>query len=316
MATHFCINILQLMALSSLSFAHGLSPLLHVPLKFKPTWSVSGEVVRSILGEPVEIEFVQENTVLEVLQNIGAEIGTCECKLCLVSEYGEVRSGLKMRRWFKHLQYGKLTLHRKSFSFADKELICWYRDDRVCLKCLHEAGFLAKDFIDNGILLTAADFKGAGYTLEDLLHCFPAFGHPLRKHPPARKFTLFDCQLKAAGYKAKDFKNAGYSASHLSESASYCSGYSDVFDAGGDLEYVECAAFFTASELADAGYSLTDLLDALFSEQELLSAGFKAEDLSSFFRGQRDLIPGSEEDAANHQTHVEMRRLQRRCHPY
>ena len=232
---------------------HVDSPRFQLPSKFKPTWAVSGEVVRNTVGEPVEIEFVEHDTVRQVLQELSTLIGICQCRLVLISDQGEVRPGLMMRRWAEQVLQGKLTLHRKYDSFKDKELMYLYRDDGVCLKCLKEAGFRAKDFIINGIQITAVDFKEAGYTLEDLLKCFPEDRHPLRIHPPSTAFTLFDNQLKDVGYDAKDFKNVGYSASELSENACY---YCEAPEGltRGELDWIELGAFFTASELASAGY--------------------------------------------------------------
>jgi hypothetical protein len=287
---------------------HGDSPRLRLPSKFKPTWSVSGEAVRNTAGEPVEIELVEPVTVREILQELSSLIGICECRLCLISDQGAVRSGLMTRRWAEQALDGKLTLHRKYVSFQDKELMYLYRDDGVCLKCLKEAGFRAKDFIINGIRITAVDFKGAGYTLVDLLKCFPEDRHPLRIHPPASEFCLFDSQLKDAGYDAKDFKDAGYSASELSEKACY---YCEAPDGltPGELEWIQVGAFFTASELASAGYSVSELLDALFSEQELLSAGCDPEELASYFDRPQVFNFGSDDAPA-------ILVQQRRYHPY
>jgi hypothetical protein len=263
------------MAFASLSSAQNFSP-----MKFKPTWSLSGEVVTSTLGKPVEIELVVENTLRDVLKDIAAQIDICECKLRLVSEFGEVRPGLKLRRWFKDMQAGKLKLHRIYISCTDKELESYYTVDHVCLKCLREAGFQARDFIDKKIRLTAVEFKGAGYTLKDLILCFPKYHHPLITHPPATNFTLHNCQLKDAGYEAKDFKDAGYSASELSEDAcSYCEDPEGLTP--GELDWIELGAYFTASELVSAGYSASELLGARFPESELLSVGCSSEELEN-----------------------------------
>ena len=223
----------------------------------------------STCGKPVEIELDAGNTLRDVLKNIAAQIDICECQLRFVSEFGEVRPGLKVRRWFKDMQAGKLKLHRISISRTDKELKSYYTVDHVCPKCLREAGFRAREFIDEKIRLTAAEFKRAGYTLKDLIHCFPEHHHPLRVHPPPTMFTLFDCQLKYAGYEAQDFKDAGYLASDLSEPACYYCEHPDGLGPD-DLDWIDVGAYFTASELASAGYSASELLAARFHASELL----------------------------------------------
>ena len=280
-------------------------------LKFKPTWSLSGEVVTTVSGKPVEIQVFAKNTLRDVLKNIAAQIDICHCKLRFVSELGEVEPGLNVRTWLEDMQAGKLRLYRICISRMDKDLKSYYADDCVCLRCLREAGFQAKDFIDEKIRLTAVQFRWAGYTLKDLLHCFPEDLHPLRMRPVVRSFTLFDCQLKDAGYDAKDFKDAGYYASELSAPVNYYFEYCQKKDAGyeakdfkdagysasepsqdlgyycedpeglipGIFRWVELGAIFTASELAFAGYSASELLAARFPESEILSAGCSSEEL-------------------------------------
>ena len=259
-------------------------------MKFKPTWSLSGEVVTSTCGKPVEIELDAGITLRDVLKNIAAQIDICECQLRFVSEFGEVRRGVSefsASLWFKDMQAGKLKLHRIAISRstvdlaqAYKELEHYYTVDHVCLKCMREAGFRARDFIEEKYLLSAGEFKTAGYTLSELIRCFPANDHPLRAHPHPTMFTLFDCQLKYAGYDAKDFKDAGYLASDLSVHAcNYCE-HPDGLGPD-DLDWIDVGAYFTASELASAGYSARELLAACFCDSEILSAGCSSEELAN-----------------------------------
>ena len=248
------------------------------PMKFKPTWCFSGEEVMSTSGNHVEVELGAENTMRSVLESIAGQMDVCKCKLSFVctfrdGSWDQVRYGLYVKRYFEALKEGRLKLHRTSFSPKLEDLKSYYTDDHVCLKCLREAGFLAKDFMDKKIWLTADEFKRAGYTLKDLLHCFSEFDHPRRRHPPASKFTLFDTQLKDAGYEAKDFKDAGYSASQLSAHEAWHCEHPEGLTPG-DIEWVDVGAYFTATELAFAGYSASELLAARFPKTELLSAGF------------------------------------------
>ena len=69
-------------------------------------------------------------------------------------------------------------------------------------------------------------------------------------HPPVTIFTLFDSQLKAGGFSASDFRRAGYEAKDLSEEYFWRDGDDLTF---GEIEWEQCCAFFTASELKNAG---------------------------------------------------------------
>ena len=283
-ATWQLSGLVQIMGFASLPSAQSFRF-----LKFKPTWCFSGEMVTTASGNPVEIHCVAEDFLGDVLKNIADQIDVCRCKLGFVSEFGEVKPGLKVKRWHKDMQAGKLRLRRIGISCTDKDLKSYYTEGRVCLRCLREAGFQAKDFIDEKIRLTAVEFRAAGYTLKELLHCFPEDPHPLRIHPPMRSFTLFDCQLKDAGYDAKDFKDAGYHAGQLSERACYhCEDPKGLTP--GDFEWLAYGAYFTASELVSAGYGASELLAARFTGSELLSAGCTFEELENARRLKRRRI--------------------------
>ena len=68
-------------------------------------------------------------------------------------------------------------------------------------------------------------------------------GHSNRVEVRVVLKDLLGCQLKDAGYDARDFKDAGYSASQLSGRANY---YSEHGLTLGELEWVEVGAYFTA----------------------------------------------------------------------
>ena len=63
----------------------------------------------------------------------------------------------------------------------------------------------------------------------------------------------------------------GYRAEDMSEKYFWQDG--DVMTAG-EVEWEECCAFFTASELRSAGYNASALRRACFSIQDLKEAGF------------------------------------------
>ena len=143
---------------------------------------------------------------------------------------------------------------------------------------MREFGISAKELIILGcqrsdIPVDAKKLRDAGYSLSEIVNSFPLNSHPRRTHPPTTPHSLFDSQLKEAGYTASDFRNAGYKAAQLSEPAFWHEDEGEKLTPG-EIEWEECCAFFSASELKDAGYSLRDLKHAEFSEQELAEAGF------------------------------------------
>ncbi|KGP62564.1 type IV secretion protein IcmE [Legionella norrlandica] len=115
---------------------------------------------------------------------------------------------------------------------------------------------------------SAAALKAAGYTAKELKDA---------------GFTA--AELKAAGFNAKDLKDAGFSAKELHDA-----GFSaaELKDAGFSANELKDAGFsaaelkkagFSAAQLKAAGFSAKELKDAGFSAAELKSAGYSAKDL-------------------------------------
>ena len=121
----------------------------------------------------------------------------------------------------------------------------------------------------------AAELRRAGFSLDALVRARDLLG--LAGHPPVTNRTLFDSQLKAAGFSAGDFSMAGFRAEMLSEKYFWLEG--DVMTAG-EVEWEECCAFFTASELRSAGYNASALRRACFSISDLKEAGFSLLELA------------------------------------
>ena len=107
----------------------------------------------------------------------------------------------------------------------------------VCLKCMKEVGVQAEEILalqvshNNDVALRIAGFsledialqvchnkavalRAAGFSLEDLMRARDLLH--LAIDPPVTNRTLFDSQLKAAGFSACDFAKAGYEAVDLS----------------------------------------------------------------------------------------------------
>ncbi|HAU1295615.1 TPA: type IVB secretion system protein DotG/IcmE [Legionella pneumophila] len=115
---------------------------------------------------------------------------------------------------------------------------------------------------------SAAALKAAGYTAKELKDA---------------GFTA--AELKAAGFSAKDLKDAGFTAKELRDAGFSAqelkdAGFSakDLKDAGFSAAELK-AAGFTAAQLKAAGFSAKDLKDAGFSAAELKAAGFDAKEL-------------------------------------
>jgi len=146
---------------------------------------------------------------------------------------------------------------------------------------LKDAGFTAQELKDTGFnaqeLKSAgfsdADLSAAGFTAAEIAkkalekNCTPeALSKAHAQGVSAAELKYCGAAaLKAAGYTAKELKDAGFTAGELREA-----GFSaqDLKDAG-----------FTAKELKDAGFSADDLKNAGFSAKELKDAGFTDGDL-------------------------------------
>ncbi len=150
---------------------------------------------------------------------------------------------------------------------------------------LRNAGFTAQELKDAG--LSDDELKGAGYSPEEIAR---ASGLPagtaaadvlnagcsvdalikLRKSGISASAIrrISGCsaeQLKAAGYTAKELRDAGFSAADLKR------------------------AGYTPEELKAAGYSARDLLNAGFTPDELAKAGYSQADIKA---GGTELPPG------------------------
>ena len=229
-------------------------------------------------GEILSEDFVfdPEESCREVMVRIALLISTCSCKFQIFAGKYIVRKGLKAGRLISpgmvlDLRYVDLQDERDRGKKAAN-----FHADGICIRCMKEVGVSAKEIIESKLPMDAARFKEAGFSLKELVFCFEDCDtHPLRIHPPVGKYTLFDSQLKKAGFSAVDFRDAGYHATELSFNHFHREEDMDP----GDLDWEECMAFFTAGELKEAGYTFPELIAADFSRDELVEAGF-AEDLN------------------------------------
>ena len=206
-----------------------------------------------------------ETKLRDVKNCIANSVGACACRLQFVAGGDVVREGLLVRRWIEKIKPAYILHVIIRVPEASGLSAVVLHDQGYCFKCMREFGVEAKELLNvKSFHVDALKLRYAGYSLSELRNAGPIF-QQRRIHPPVTPHTLFDSQLKAAGYTAFDFRAAGYTAEELSE---------DFFweDAeeltAGDIEWEQCCAFFSASALKDAGYCLEDLQRA-FPESKL-----------------------------------------------
>ena len=229
--------------------------------------------VKRIDGTTVcEIEPRLDGFCLELKQQISDYLGICKCKFRLVAGTLLVRDGFYVRRIMKFIEPDLvLQLIEQPVVLTN---VADLHASGVCFKCMREVGVQANEILALPIPVDAAALRRAGFSLEALVRARDLLGladHP----PPVPNYTLFDSQLKAAGFSAHDFAMAGYKAEDMSEEYFWL----DVCTPG-DREWEECRAFFTASELRSAGYDALALRRACFSIQDLQEAGFTLQEVT------------------------------------
>ena len=225
--------------------------------------------VKRIDGTTVcEIEPRLDGFCLELKQQISDYLGICKCKFRLVAGTHLVRDGLYVSRIMKFIEPDLVV------QLIEQPVVLTNVADLhasgVCFKCMREVGVQANEILALPIPVDAAALRRAGFSLEALVRARDLLG--LAIHPPVTNRTLFDSQLKAAGFSAGDFAMAGYRAEDMSEKY--------FWQDGEEVEWEECCAFFTASELRSAGYDALALRRACFSIQDLQEAGFTLQEVT------------------------------------
>ena len=106
--------------------------------------------------------------------------------------------------------------------------------------------------------IDAVALHRAGFALSEVINAranVPSLRHA---HPPKTRKTLFDSQLKLAGYTATDFRQNGYTACEMSSTHFYTRDPGPGMIAG-EREWDETMAFFTVEELAQAGFDAEEV---------------------------------------------------------
>ena len=222
-----------------------------------------------------EVRALPEDHCWVLKQQISDRLGICKCKIALKAGSFVVRDGLCVRRLLPFLQQSG----RRILSFVTQEVVLTTAAELhargVCFKCMKEAGAQASDIIGLPIPVDVVALRTAGFSLADLLRARSNISY----HPPVTNRTLFDSQLKAGGFTAGEFRDAGYRAEDLSEKFFWRDGAALYV---GDWEWEPCYAFFTAEELRSGGYTVRELKRACFDFDDVANAGYTDQDLLSW----------------------------------
>ena len=222
-----------------------------------------------------EVRALPEDHCWVLKQQISDRLGICKCKIALKAGSFVVRDGLCVRRLLPFLQQSG----RRILSFVTQEVVLTTAAELhargVCFKCMKEAGAQASDIIGLPIPVDVVALRTAGFSLADLLRARSNISY----HPPVTNRTLFDSQLKAGGFTAGEFRDAGYRAEDLSEKFFWRDG-AELYV--GDREWEPCCAFFTAEELRSGGYTVRELKRACFDFDDVANAGYTDQDLLSW----------------------------------
>ena len=220
----------------------------------------SGEMiiqVRGLSGTIVASLKMHTHDRCRVLKHrISSAVGICACKLQLSAGVDSMRDDLNLHRYRTRLGRDNVVNLILQTIDVTATSIAQLFQARVCFKCMKEAGASAEDIlkhlVHNRLDIDARALRNAGFSLRELVQPREKNLYLFHFHPPVTTKTLFDSQLKQAGYSAEDFRNAGYLADQLIYDADY---WADPERTPGDLEWEETHAFFSAEELKTAGWS-------------------------------------------------------------
>ena len=201
--------------------------------------------------------------VANLRHDIATRIGACKCSFTLELDHKFLRHDIATSGLAQQQQPGLIQFHPRSPNLRDKKDLSKY-----CAKCLIDAGasalLILQIWTEARMTIDAAALHRAGFALSDVINAranVPSLRHA---HPPKSRKTLFDSQLKLAGYTATDFRRNGYTACRLSATHFY------NWDASteGEREWDETMAFFTVEELTQAGFDAEEVRIAFDREPQ------------------------------------------------
>ena len=187
--------------------------------------------------------------------DVAVRTGACKCSFTLEIDHEFVRDCRSISTLARQQHRVVVIMLPQSPNLSDKKDCSKY-----CTKCLIDAGasalLILQIWTEAGMTIDAAALHRAGFALNTIIDAranVPSLDHA---HPPKSRKTLFDSQLKLAGYTATDFRQNGYAACEMSSTHFYSQ---DPDITGGELEWGETMAFFTAEELTQAGFDAEEV---------------------------------------------------------
>ena len=223
--------------------------------------------IRGISGETVvTLTMLSDQCCHHLHDKISSVLYICTCKILLIAGTEKMRKNINLERYLRKLAPDNIvTMIVKTIDVADTSIDQLFRA-RVCFKCMKEAGASAEAILEyvvrNKLALNAVELRRAGFSLSELVQARRKLPSSTR-HPLVTEQSLFDSQMKEAGYSAENFRTAGYQAHQLTYP--YC--WRDDEFILDETRWVKTRAFFSAAELRRAGYDDTDLRRARYRRQ-------------------------------------------------
>ena len=208
--------------------------------------------------------------IADLRHDIAIRTGACKCSFTLELDLKRLRDGRSISTVAQQQPRVIVIMIPRSPNLSDKNDCSKY-----CTKCLVDAGasalLILQFWTEARMTIDAAALHRAGFALSEIINAranVPSLKHA---HPPKTRKTLFDSQLKLAGYTATDFRQNGYTACELSSAHFY------NWDAStaGEREWDETMAFFTVEELTQAGFDAEEVRIAFDREPQWQSSSIR-----------------------------------------
>jgi len=220
--------------------------------------------VRKPDGTLVDVFHVDSRLhVANLRHDIATRIGACKCSFTLELDHKFLRDCESICGLAQQQQPGLIQFHPRSPDLSDNKDCSKY-----CTQCLVDAGasalLILQIWTEARMTIDAAGLHRAGFALREIMNARDNVSVLKHAHPPKTRKTLFDSQLKLAGYTATDFRQNGYTACELSSTHFY------NWDAStaGEREWDETMAFFTVEELTQAGFDAEEVRIAFDREPQ------------------------------------------------
>jgi hypothetical protein len=205
-------------------------------------------------------EIPRGRRVRQLRNDIAQCTNTCKCSFdMLISDrvFNPVHDCIPIHDVAQERSYLVVQMHCRSPNLSDKVHCA-----RYCAKCLSDAGatalFILQIWTEQNMFIDAVALRRAGFALRDVVNARANIHSLNHAHPILDWQTLFDPQLRSAGYPATDFREIGYTVAQMSSTRFYC----PAFQTGSEQEWNVTMAFFTAEELIQAGFDAEEVRTA------------------------------------------------------